>query len=215
MCSSGGKVAADDQALQDAQLAQTKALNADYAVTFAENQSVLGAQRAKLNYIAANPMGYTPEQMHTATTSINENTATAAKHAIGAAAAYAASHGGSADIGGGASGQMVGEIASEAAQSKAQQLAALSETSQAMKQKNLWSALSGLQDVGAAYGSAGGTAIGGAGTAASTAIGAGQGVLEAKQAGWNQFAGVLGGIGGLAQAGTGFVAANPRGIFGN
>jgi hypothetical protein len=212
MCSSGGSVAANDQALQDASLAQTKVMMADANTTFAENQSVLGAQRAKLNYIAANPMGYTPEQLHTATTAINENTATAAKHAIGAAAAYSASHGGSADIGGGPSGQMVGEIASEAAQSKAQQLSSLSEQSQAMKQKNMWSAISGLQDVGNAYGSAGSTAITGTGSSAGSTVSAGGGVLEAKQAGWNQLSGVLSGISGMAQAGasayTGYEAAH-------
>jgi hypothetical protein len=213
MCSSGGKVAANDQALQDASLAQTKVGIADTNMTFAENQSVLGAQSAKLNYIAANPMGYSDEQLHTAKTSINENTANAAKHAIGAAASYAASHGGSADIGGGPSGQMVGEIASEAAQSKAQSLSSLSEQNQAMKQKNMWAAISGLQDVGNAYGSAGSTAITGTGSSAGSTIGAGGGVLEAKQAGWNEFSGVLSGISGMAQAGAsayaGYEGAHP------
>ena len=75
--------------------------------------------QAKMSYLAANPQGYTPQQLASATTSINENTATAAKQALGSAAAFAASHGG-ADVGNGAVGEIAGQIGSQAAQSKAQ-----------------------------------------------------------------------------------------------
>src|ERR1019366_1576104 len=97
MCSSGGQVAANDQSLQDANLKANSTFLADANTTFAEQQSVLRQQQVKLAYIAANPMGYTPQQLHTATTSINDNTSRAAKQALGSAAAFAAAHGG-ADI---------------------------------------------------------------------------------------------------------------------
>src|ERR1700704_4878630 len=113
-------------------------------------------------------MGYTPAQLHTATTSINDNTARAAKQALGSAAAFAAAHG-SSDIGGGAIGQVAGGIGSAGAQSKSAQLASLSQQSEAMKQQNFWNAISGLNSVGSELGGAGGTAIGGAGSSASTA----------------------------------------------
>src|SRR5208282_4180090 len=122
MCSSGDSTAAG---LEKSQAAMTNTLNQDYSMTFAEQQQVLGQQIARMNYIAANPMGYTAPQLATARTSINENTAVAAKQAMGAAAAFAAAHGG-ADTGGGAVGEIAGQIGSAAAQSKAQQLSALS-----------------------------------------------------------------------------------------
>lgn len=200
-CSSGGEVGQTDEALQKSQAAETNTLNNDYATSFAEQQSVLANVNAKLNYETANPMGYTPQQLATSTTSINENTATAAKHALGSAAAFAATHGG-ADIGGGAVGEIAGQIGSAAAQSKAQQLAQLSTANQNLKQENFWKGLAGLSGVGSEYGSASGTAIGGAGNAASTAVGAGSGALAAQQAGWQDIGGVISGIGGLASAGV-------------
>jgi hypothetical protein len=213
MCSSGGKVGQTDEALQKSQAAMTNTLNNDYATSFAEQQSVLANVNAKLNYETANPMGYTPQQLATATTAINENTATAAKQALGSAAAFAATHGG-ADIGGGAVGEMAGQIGSAAAQSKAQQLAQLSNQNQAMKQENFWKGLSGLSGVGSEYGQASGTAISGAGSAANSSVGAGSGALAAQQAGWQDIGGVISGIGGLVGAGASMVSANPGGIFG-
>lgn len=203
MCSSGGQIAQVDKDLQAAQAKMTSTLNADYSTTFAEQQSLLGQQRARLNYIAANPMGYTPTQLHTATTAINENTANAAKKALGSAAAFAASHG-AADVGGGAIGQVAGEIGSEAAQSKAQQLSALSQQNEELKQKNFWNAISGLNSVGSELGGSGGTAIGGATSTADSSVTAGSGALAAQQAGWQNFGSVLSGVAGLATAASGF-----------
>lgn len=199
MCSSGGEVGQTDAALQQAQAKMTNTLNQDYETTFGEQQSVLASQQAKLNYIAANPMGYTPQQLATSTTAINENSATAARQAIGAAGAYAAAHGG-ADVGNGAAGEVAGQIASSAAQSKAQSLAALSNSNQAMKQNNFWNAISGLNSVGSMYGGAGGTAISGAGSSAGTSVGAGSGALAAQQAGWQDIGGVISGVAGAAGA---------------
>lgn len=213
MCSSGGQIAANDEALQKAQTVMTNNLNSDYSTTFAEQQQLLGQQTARMNAIAANPMGYTTAQLHNATTSINENTSRAAKQALGSAAAFAAAHGG-ADVGGGGAAQLSGEIGSEAAQSKAGQLSQLSQQNEGLKQQNFWNAISGLNSVGSELGGAGGTAIGGASSAANSAVGAGSGALAAKQAGWQDVAGVLGGISGLVSAGTSFVQANPGGIFG-
>lgn len=203
MCSSGGKVAQNDLALQQAQTTMTNTLNQDYSTTFAQQQNVLSGLQAKMNYMAANPMGYTPAELHNATTSINENTATAAKQAIGSAAAYAAAHGG-ADTGSGVAGEIAGQIGSGAAQSKAAQLSSLSQQNEGMKRQSFWNAISGLNSVSSQLGGAGGTAIGGASGAASTATGAGSGALAAQQAGWEDLGGVLSGIGGLATAASGF-----------
>jgi hypothetical protein len=202
MCSSGGQIAQTDQALQESQAAMTNTLNKDYSTTFAENQSLIGQQITRMNYIAANPMGYSSADLHAAKSSINDNTATAARQALGAAAAFSAAHG-SSDIGGGAIGQVVGQIGSAAEQSKAQQLSALAGQNEEMKQKNFWNAISGLNSAGSELSGQGGTAIGGATSAANSAVNAGSGALAAKQAGWENFGSVLSGVAGLAKAGTG------------
>lgn len=202
MCSSGGKVAANDLALQDANVKAQTNLMADYGSSLGNQSQILGQLKARMAYQASNPMGYTPQQLHAATTSINENTATAAKQAIGSAAAFAASHG-SADVGGGGAGAMVGQIASQAAQAKSGQLASLGQQNEALKQENMWKSLGGLQQVGADYGSQSGQAISGSIGSSEAGVGAGTGVTAAKQAGWQDFAGVLGGISGMAQAGLG------------
>jgi hypothetical protein len=215
MCSSGGQVGQTDEALQASQAAMTTTLNDDYTQSFHDQQTVLANLQARANFIASNPFGYTPQQLAQQTTSINENTATAARQAMGSAAAFAAAHGGGgADIGSGVSGQIAGQIASAATESKAQQLQSLSQQNQAMKQQNFWNAISTLNSVGSQYGGAGGTAIGGAGSAASTAVGAGTGALAAQQAGWQDIGGVVSGVAGLASAGAGIIDANPNGIFG-
>jgi hypothetical protein len=204
MCSSGGEIAKNDLELQKAQTAMTNTLNQDYSTSFAEQQGVLANLNAKMNYIAQNPQGYTAPQLAAATTSINENTAVAAKQALGAAAAFAASHGG-ADVGSGAVGEIAGQIGSQVAQSKAQQLASLSEQNQAMKQQNFWDAISGLNSVGSQYGGSGGVAISGAGSTANSAVNAGSGALAAQQAGWADLGGVISGVAGLATAGAAFL----------
>jgi hypothetical protein len=208
MCSGSGQVQQESQALQNAQLQMTQTLNSNYETAFGEQQQVLQQQQARLNAIAANPMGMTPQQLATSTTAINENTATAAKQAMGSAAAFAAQHGG-ADVGSGAVGQIAGEIGSAAAQSKAQQLAQLSNVNQATKQQNLWKALGGLSEVGNAYGGAAGTGAGASGSVANSSTSAGGLALQAGNQGWNDIIGGLGALGGLATAGANVAEAFP------
>jgi hypothetical protein len=200
LCSSGDSTAS---ALEKSQAAMTTTLNNDYNTTFAEQQSVLASQTAKLNYIAANPMGYTPQELATQTTAINENTATAAKQAMGAAAAFAGSHGG-ADVGNGAVGEIAGQIGSQEAQSKAGELASLSQQNQQMKQNNMWSAIQGLNQVGAEYGGSSGTAIGASSNVAESSVDAGKLNLATEQAGWSDIGGMMSGIAGLGTAAAGF-----------
>lgn len=201
-CSTAKKVAQSDLALNQAETAMTNTLNADYSANFANYEKILGQQSAKLNYIASNPMGYSPAELHSATTAINENTANAAKAALGSAAAFAAAHGG-ADIGGGATGMIAGQIGSAAAQSKAQQLAALSNQNQEMKRQNFWSALNGLNQVASGYEGGGASELSGASGAAGGAVNAGSGAVTASNIGWEDAAGIISGIGGLASAGVG------------
>lgn len=212
MCSSTqDKVKTADLNLMNAQSAMANTLNNDYSTTFAEQQQVLNQQVARMNYIAANPMGYTPQELATQKTAINENTATAAKQALGTAAAFAASHGG-ADVGNGAVGELAGEIASSAAQSKAQQLNALSMSNEQVKRQNFWSAIQGLNSASSQLGGAGGTAIGGAGTAADSSTKAGSGALDAANSAFGEFGSIMSGVGGLIQSGTGIGGAGK--VFG-
>ena len=146
--------------------------------------------------------------MATATTSINENTARAAKQAMGAAAGFAASHGG-ADVGSGATGQIAGEIASEATQSKSGQLANLSNTNQAVKRANLWQGINLLQNTGAAYGGQSETGIGNEGGVVNAGTNAGQLSLTAGQQSYQDVLGGLQAAGGLALTGAKIAAGGP------
>ena len=201
-CSSGGQVGQTDRDIQAANAATAKTLQAHANITFAQQESVLARQTARYGQMVSNPMGYSPQELHTATTSVNDNTARAAKQAIGAAAAAGARYG-AADIGGGAIGQVAGEIGSEAAQSKSQQLGQISAANEAMKRQNFLTGLQGLDQSGAAYGGASGAATSGAVGTSESAVQAGSGALAAQQAGWQNLSGVLTGIGGIAAGVTG------------
>ena len=198
MCSGSGKVASLSSQLQSAQLAATKTLNANYNTTFAQQQGVLKQQLDIANNTIANPAGLSPQELATQTTAINENTARAAKQAMGAAGAFAASHGG-ADVGSGATGQIAGEIASEAAQSKAGQLSNLSNINQAVKRENLWKGINLLQSTGSEYGGTGATAIGNSSGVANSSTNAGGLALQAGQQGFQDVLGGLKAAGGIAE----------------
>jgi hypothetical protein len=201
MCSSSAQVKANDLALQQADLAQTKLLNSTYATTFAEQQGVLGPLQAKLTYMSANPMGYSAPELAAQRAQINNTTATAAKNAIGAAAAYGAAHG-AADVSGGGVAQEVGNIAAAAGNEKAQLLESQAESNAQLKRQQQEFAIEGLQKVGAEYGGASGTAAGNvAGTSGATTD-AGEGAIQAGEAGWQTFGSILSGAAGLAEAGV-------------
>ena len=199
MCSSKDPTAV---ALEKSRAKTSDTLAADYDIAFAHNMQVANQMKARMDAMATNPMGYTKPQLALARTSINETTATAAKQAMGSAAAFAASHGG-ADVGNGAVGQLAGEIGAGATLAKSQQLAQLSQQDEQLKQENYWRAISGLGAAGSEYGSAGGTAIGASTGQADASVSAGKLNLEAKQAGWQNAMGVVSGIGGLVTAGAG------------
>lgn len=209
MCSSGGEVAQNDEQLQAAQTAMTQTLNADYNTTFAEQQQVAKQQMALANNLIANPQGYSPQYLAQQTTAINENTATAARQALGAASAFAASHGGAADVGGGGVAQIAGQIGSAAAQSKAQSLSALATQNAQLKQENYWKGIGELNNAGSNLGGIGGTSIGASSGVAGSATGAGAGALAAQQAGWQDIGGIMSGVAGLATAGAGVMKAIP------
>ena len=88
-CSSGGKVAANDQALQDANLAANTNFLNNAKTAFGEQQAVQAKQTALANNMMANPMGYTPRELAIQTTGVNENFARSARQALGSAAAFA------------------------------------------------------------------------------------------------------------------------------
>ena len=197
-CSSGDPTAYN---MEQTQAKMTATLNADYSLSFAHQMEIANQVQAKMEAMASNPLGYTPPQLAQARTSINENTATAAKQAMGHAAAYAATHG-SADIGGGVTGQMAGEIGTSAAMTKAGALANLSQQNEQLKQENYWRAIGGLSGTGEQFGRSAGTSIGGATETAKTSVDFGQLNLSTKQAGWQNAMGVVAGVGGLIEAGA-------------
>jgi hypothetical protein len=207
MCSSGGEVASTDEALQQSQAAMTNTLNADYSTTFAEQQQVAKQQMAVANNLIANPLGYSPQFMAQQTTAINENAATGARAALGSAAAFAASHGGAADVGGGGAAELAGQIGSAAATSKAQQLSALATGNAQTKLDSFYKGIGELNNAGSDLGGTAGTAIGGAGNAANSSVGAGSGALAAENSEWSDISGVIGAVSGLAQAGVGAYTA--------
>jgi hypothetical protein len=201
MCSSGGQVAQNDQALQDANLAANTNFLNNAKTAFGEQQAVQAKQTALANNMMANPMGYTPRELAIQTTGVNENFARSARQALGSAAAFAAAHGG-ADVAGGGAAQIAGQIGATAATGKAGALADIQSRNEEMKRQSM---LTGLQELntagGAAQGAVGGT-ISGAGTTGGTTVDAGTAVTAAQQASWGDVTGVLSGLSGLAQAGA-------------
>ena len=180
-CWSGGDVGANDKQLMAANATAAKTSTANYFAALGAQSQIANSLATKAAYMSANPLGYSPEALHAATTSINENTANAAKAAIGKAASYAAQRGVS-DVGGGAAGMEVGNIAEQAAQAKSAQLGELTQQNQAMKQQNLYAALSTLKGAGSEFGGVAGTSAGAAGEQTGASLKAGEGEIAAKQA---------------------------------
>lgn len=201
MCSDSAQVAANDLALQNSQDAANKLLQSTYTEAFGQQEGVLGPLQAKLTYMAANPMGYSAADLAAQRASINTNTANAAKAAIGAGAA-AGARGGASDIGGGPVAGAVGNALTSVANEKTNLLQSQAVSEDALKQQNLKYALGGLADVGAAYGGASSTALSGAEASANSSINAGSGAISAANTGFEDFAGALSGLSGLAQAGA-------------
>ena len=201
MCS-GGQVQANDQALQNANLAANTNFLNDAKTAFAEQQQIQAKQTALANNMIANPLGYTPKELAIQTTGVNENFSRAAKNALGSAAAFAATHGAS-DVGGGGVGEMAAQIGTAAATGKAGALSDIASRNEEMKRQSMLTGLSELNQAGSAAQSAESGTISGAGTTGGTTTEAGQGVLAAKASGWNEFGGVLGALGGAAKAGVG------------
>jgi hypothetical protein len=189
MCS-GGKVQANDQQLQDQNLAANTNFLNDAQIAFGEQQGIQAKQTAFANNLMANPLGYTPRELALQTTGVNENYARAAKNALGSAAAFGAAHG-AADVGGGATGALAGQIGEAAATGKAGALSQIASQNEAMKRESMLTGLQELNQAGLAASGASGQAIGGAGTTGSTTTQAGEGVLAAKKSGFEEFGSVL------------------------
>lgn len=198
-CSDSGTVVANDNALSASGVALNKAMTADATASFNNQSGILAQQAAKFSYMASNPLGYTPQELATQTTSINQNAAQSAKTAIGAASAFAAAHGG-ADFSGGGAGAMVGQIASQATNAKAGALADLSMQNKALTRSNMLTGLQGLNQVGAEYGGATGTTLGGANSASGEATNAGTGAISAANTAFEDIGSVIQGVGGVASA---------------
>jgi hypothetical protein len=196
-CSGSSEVQQTETNLMNDQAAMVNTLNTDYTASFGEQQKVLAQQNARLSSIVANPMGYSPQELASMTTSVNENVAKGAQQALGAASAYAAAHGGAADVAGGGAAEIAGQIGASAASTKAQALSAIATQNQQLKRQNLWAALSGLNQVGSAYGGAASTAAGAAPATANSATGAGSDVLEAGNETMGDIGATLSGAGGI------------------
>jgi hypothetical protein len=208
MCSGSGGVESTQNDLMNAQANMVKTLNADYGLTFAQQQNVLNQQVNRLNNIYSNPQGFTPQELAQATTSINENAATAGKAAAGAAAA-AAARGGATDVGSGAGAMLASSVYPAIAAGKASALSNLKTQDAALKRQMQWQALSGLGEAGSQYGSAGSTAAGSSADVAKSSTGAGQLALQAGQTNFNDILGGLQAAGGLAMTGANIAGGAP------
>ena len=99
----------------------------------------------------------------------------------------------------------VGNIAEQAAQAKSAQLGELTQQNQAMKQQNLYAALSTLKGAGSEFGGVAGTAAGAAAGQTGASLKAGEGEIAAKQAQQEM-------IGTDIQAGAAIAAGAPGGF---
>lgn len=198
------KVASADKQLQADAQANYQVLTSNYNLAFREQQQVAKAQTDRLNAIYANPMGLSPQELASQTTSVNENTAAAARHALAVAGAFAG-RGGAADVGSGAGAQLAGQALTSLAANKASNLRAIAQENQAVKRQQMWQALSGLNAVGGQFGGMAGQALSGAGQAGNLSIGAGNAEISAQQAANKAAWGTIGGLAGLASAGIGMI----------
>lgn len=197
-------VASQDKQLQADAMANYQTLTNNYNLAFKEQQQVAQAQNARLNAIYANPMGLSPQELAGQTTSVNENTAAAAKQALAAAGAFAA-RGGAADVGSGAGAQLAGSALTSLAANKASNLTAIAQENQSVKRANMWQALNGLSNTGAQFGGMAGQALEGAGNAGSLGVSAGNAEISAQQAANQAAWGTISGLAGLASAGIGMI----------
>lgn len=199
MCSDSQNVEATDNALMTANAAANQNFLADAKTAFAGQQNLIARQTALANQMVTNPLGYSPQELKSMTTNINENFAGAAKKALGSAAAFGATHG-AADVGGGGAAQMAGEIGATEAGGAAGARAQLESQNQEMKRQNMLAGLSELNQAGAGAGEATKTAIGGAGETGTTGLNAGAGALSAANTGWEDFGAALSGAAGVGMS---------------
>jgi hypothetical protein len=120
-----------------------------------------------------------------------------AKQAIGAAGAYAASHGGAGDVGGGGVAQLAGQIGTAAEAERAAGTRQIGTLNAQTKQANMWAALGGLGSAGSTFGGMSETAAGGSVNAANASVNAGKLLLASQQAGWADVGGMMSAAGSL------------------
>jgi hypothetical protein len=189
----------------------TAELGKDYATTFAESQQIQQQLKGVLTNQLTNPTGLGADRVAAMRTGATDTVATQFENASRSANAVSAAHGG-AGLPSGVSAQIGGQIAAGAAAANSGEQNTISVADAQAKQASYWNAISGLGSVGAAYNPTG-TSNSAASVGSSTAN-LGSTLLASQQAGWQDAAGVIGAVGGLATGAAGFVSANPGGIFG-
>jgi hypothetical protein len=208
VCSSGDSTL---QSTEQSNAALTAQLGADYSTVFSENQQIQSQLRGVLTSQLTNPQGLPPAEIAAARTGATDAVATQFENASRSANSVAAAHGGDA-LPSGVSAQVGGQIAAGAAAENSGEQNKISIADAQAKQQNYWSAISGLGAVGNNLNPTG-YSNSAAGTGTSTAS-LGSAFLSSQQADWQNAAGVIGAVGGLATGAAGFVNANPGGIFG-
>jgi hypothetical protein len=208
MCSSGDQTAKANEA---SQAAFSSLLQSSFSTAFGNNQAILSNLNTSLSNSIKNPTGFTPATLAAMRTGATDTTATQFENAEKSAGAVAASHGGDA-LPSGVSAQISGDIAQGAASQQSQDQNQISLANAQQQQSNYWNAISGLGTVANLENPTG--YAGASSSAANSSTNAGGLLLQSQQAGWQDLGGVLSGIAGLGTAATGFVNANPGGIFG-
>lgn len=208
MCSSGDST---EQQTEQAQAQLTQSLDADLKTTFGEQQATQAQLKGIYTQMLTNPQGLPGSEIAGARTSAIDNAAAGTAAAQRGAAAVASRGGGDA-LPSGVTAQVGGDIASAGAASLDSNLTGINIANAQAKQQNMYTALNGLGDVDQIYNPT--SFSNSAASNANSVANLGQAYLASQQAGWQDAAGIISGVGGLASAATGFVSANPGGIFG-
>jgi hypothetical protein len=201
-CSSGDSTVS---ATESSQAALNTELSGYMKTAFAQNQSVYKMLTPLLEKQVTNPQGMTQQAMAAARTGATDTTALEFENASRNANAVAAAHGGGA-LPSGVAAQVSGDISASAAAQDSAEQNQITLQNATIQNQNYWNAISGLGNITAQNNP---TNYANAATNAGNSVASlGQTYLASQQAGWQDAAGIISGVGALAGGagaiGTGF-----------
>jgi hypothetical protein len=186
----------DEKENEDATLAMTKTLQADYSISFGKNQAILNNLTTALNAQIAKPQGYSTPELDALRTGAMDTTSRQFSEARGAAGASAARYGG--DVASGVTGQLMGGIDAAEASTESNEQNTIAISNAERQQQNYWAGISALGNTAAAYNPTG--YAGAASSSSNATTNAANAVLSEEQAGWQDVGGMMSGIAGMGMA---------------